>query len=327
MNIRNKILLTVLIIITISVVLFLLATINRKHNRQENSHNKEDTTNHNNQENSLVLYFSATGTTKKIAEYIKEETASDIIEIIPEEKYTQEDLNYHKDCRANREQKDTTSRPKIANTINVSNYETIYLGYPIWWGDAPKIILSLLETNDFTGKTIIPFCTSGGSSIIQSVNTLKEYSNIHWNTGQTFHASSTKEDIKQWVDDLNRKEEGNTNVITLKINHEILNVALENNSSATAFAEKLRDGDIIIEAHDYSNFEKVGNLNFDLPTNDTSIQTQAGDLILYQGNKIVLYYDTNTWNFTKIGRVQNKTQNELKELLGDGNVTLVFSMP
>ncbi len=90
--------------------------------------------------------------------------------------------------------------------------------------------------------------------------------------------------------------------------------------------EKLSEGDVIINAHDYSNFEKVGDLGFSLPRNDTQITTTSGDLILYQGNKFVLYYDENSWNFTKLGHVDNMTQERLKELLGDGDVTITLSL-
>ena len=114
--------------------------------------------------------------------------------------------------------------------------------------------------------------------------------------------------------------------IQIKVNNKILDVELEENSSATAFVEKLQEGDITIQTHDYGNFEKVGSLGFSLPTNDTRITTQPGDLILYQGNQITLYYDTNTWNFTKLGKVQNITQEELKNILGNGDVTLTFSL-
>ena len=114
--------------------------------------------------------------------------------------------------------------------------------------------------------------------------------------------------------------------IIIKVNGRVLNVKLEDNSSAKAFVEKLKSGDITINAHDYGNFEKVGNLGFSLPTNDKNITTEAGDLILYQGNQITLYYDTNSWNFTKLGKVQNISKNELKKILGSDNVELTFSL-
>lgn len=114
--------------------------------------------------------------------------------------------------------------------------------------------------------------------------------------------------------------------IFIKVNGRILNVKLEENRSSLAFVEKLKEGDITIQAHDYGNFEKVGNLGFSLPTSDEDITTEAGNLILYQGNQITLYYDTNRWEFTKLGRVQNTSQKELKEILGKGDVEFTFSL-
>ena len=124
----------------------------------------------------------------------------------------------------------------------------------------------------------------------------------------------------------NKVEEIKMDRIQIKVKDEILDVKLEDNSSVTAFVEKLKNGDITIQTHDYGNFEKIGSLGFSLPTNDTRITTEPGDLILYQGNQITLYYDTNTWNFTKLGKVQNLSQEELKNILGNGDVTLTFSL-
>lgn len=112
----------------------------------------------------------------------------------------------------------------------------------------------------------------------------------------------------------------------IKINNKTLTAALEDNSSVDALLEKLKQGDIIIEMSDYANFEKVGLLGFSLPRNDKSITTTPGDIILYQGNQITIYYNTNTWNFTKLGKIENVTQEELKEILGNGDVTVTFSL-
>ena len=114
--------------------------------------------------------------------------------------------------------------------------------------------------------------------------------------------------------------------IKLNVNNHDLLIKLEDNSSAKAFLEKLKSGSITVNASDYGNFEKVGVLGFSLPTNDKSITTKAGDLILYQGDKITLYYDKNTWTFTKLGEVQDVNQDELKKILGAGDVTLTFSI-
>ena len=122
----------------------------------------------------LVAYFSATGNTENIAEHLVSILDADLYEIVPQVPYTSEDLDYsNSDCRANQEQNDPTTRPAISGSVeNMEDYEVIFLGYPIWWGDAPKIISTFLETYDFDGKTIVPFCTSGSSSIGGSVSDL-----------------------------------------------------------------------------------------------------------------------------------------------------------
>ena len=149
---------------------------------------------------SVVVYFSATGTTKRIAERIASELNSDIVEIIPKEEYKQEDLDYNSDCRANREQQDSKARPEIRNTIDISKYDTIYLGYPIWWGTIPKIILTLLDSYDFTNKTIIPFCTSGSTGISGSVHDLRNYnSKLNIKDGRRFNINDNDEIIKAFI--------------------------------------------------------------------------------------------------------------------------------
>lgn len=113
--------------------------------------------------------------------------------------------------------------------------------------------------------------------------------------------------------------------ITSESENHTLTAMLENNSSAVAFFELLQKGPVTISMHDYGNFEKVGSLGKTLSRNDTQITTSAGDIILYQGNQITIYYDKNSWNFTRLGRVDGKTQAELKQILGKGDVTAVFS--
>ncbi|MBB5219714.1 hypothetical protein HNP77_002096 [Treponema rectale] len=108
-------------------------------------------------------------------------------------------------------------------------------------------------------------------------------------------------------------------------NHK-LTATLADNSSATAFYELLKKGPLTVDMHDYGSFEKVGSLGTSLPRNDTQITTTAGDIILYQGNQITIYYDTNSWNFTRLGKVNEITQAELKKILGKGDVTAVFEI-
>ena len=105
-----------------------------------------------------------------------------------------------------------------------------------------------------------------------------------------------------------------------------LSATLTDNSSATAFYELLKKGPLTVKMSDYGSFEKVGSLGTNLPRNDSHITTNAGDIILYQGNQITIYYDTNSWNFTRLGKVDGKSQAELKQILGKGDVTTVFSV-
>ena len=173
--------------------------IKNNENNEENNKNK----NKNNDKKVAVIYFSATGTTKKVAEIISNEVNADLIEIIPKEKYTSSDLNWNDSkSRTSIECNDSASRPAIENILEVSKYDVIYLGYPIWWGDVPHIILTFLDTYQLDSKTIIPFCTSGGSGISQSMNTLKNYNkNIHWIDGKRL--SSSGSEIKNWLNNLN----------------------------------------------------------------------------------------------------------------------------
>lgn len=128
------------------------------------------------------------------------------------------------------------------------------------------------------------------------------------------------------VNDTNKVESEKEMELYLKINDTILSATLEDNSSARAFVEKLQKEDVTINMNDYGNFEKVGLLGFDLPRNDEQIITKAGDIILYQGNSITIYYDTNTWNFTKIGEIENISKETLKEILGKDDVSVTFTL-
>lgn len=123
----------------------------------------------------LVVYFSCTGNTKKAAEKIAALTGGDIYEIVPAEPYSAADLNYNNDdCRANREMNDPTARPAIGgDKVDISGYDTVIIGYPIWWGTMPRIINTFIDSCELSGKTVLPFCTSGSSGISRSVSDIK----------------------------------------------------------------------------------------------------------------------------------------------------------
>ncbi len=145
-----------------------------------------------------------------------------------------------------------------------------------------------------------------------------------------------KESISEPNDTVSVQEQTDTNqqtdvngeegVMYITIGETTLVADLESNSSAEALLDLLEKGDLTLDLHDYGDFEKVGSLGTDLPTNDEQITTKAGDLILYQGNQFVIYYDTNSWNFTSLGKIRNVTGKELRKILGDGNVKVVLSV-
>ena len=243
--------------------------------------------------------------------------------------YTDADIKYQDDnCRANKEQNDKSVRPQIANPItSIDSYDTIFLGYPIWWGQEPRIIDTFLESYDFSDKTVIPFCTSASSGIATSEKNIKELVPIgNQLEGRRFSASATKDDVKAWYGTLPLNDEKADNKLKISVNGTELTATLEDNSSAQALTELLKQGNITVDMSDYGNFEKVGNLPQSLPKNDEKITTVPGDIILYQGNKITIYYAENTWDFTKLGHINNITQEELKTLLGDGDVTVSLSI-
>lgn len=178
----------------------------------DNSIKQEQTATDNNTEANgskiLVAYFSATHTTEGVAKKIADNAGADIYEIKPADPYTSADLNYNdKNSRSTKEMNDASARPAISgNVTDMSQYSLIFVGYPIWWGEAPRIINTFLESYDLTGKTIIPFCTSGGSGLGNSGKNLsKSASGAVINDGKAFTGSTSDSEIKSWVDSLNIK--------------------------------------------------------------------------------------------------------------------------
>lgn len=281
--------------------------------------------------NTLVAYFSATGNTKKIAEYIAAYTGADSYDITPAIPYTTEDLNYsNSSCRANQEQNDASCRPEISGSVeNMDNYDVVYIGYPIWWGEEPRIIDTFLESYDFSDKIVIPFCTSGSSSIAVSENRIANLGVSIGNQlpGKRFSGSASEKSVSDWISTLDLPKQTTDTRISIAVNNHTLMATLADNSSAKAFAELLNDGPLTLDLHDYGNFEKTGSLPQTLPRNDEPIDTDFGDLILYQGNQFVLYYDKNSWTFTRLGHLDSSvTKEELKSILGEENVTVTISL-
>ena len=275
----------------------------------------------------LVVYFSRTGNTEKIAEHLIELTDADSYVIKAAVPYTDDDIQYQDDnCRANKEQNDKTVRPEIADPISsIDSYDTIFLGYPIWWGQEPRIIDTFLESYDFSDKTVIPFCTSGGSGIETSEKNISELVSIgNQLEGKRFPASATKDDVKAWYDTLPLNEGNEDMKMKISVNGTELTATLADNTAAKELAEKLKDEPVTVTLNEYGGFEKVGKLPWSLTKTDESIVTEAGDIMLYQGNQMTIFYNSNSWSYTKLGHIDNITGEELANLFSEGNITVTL---
>ena len=151
---------------------------------------------------SLVVVFSCTGTTKGIAEKIAALTGAELVDLVPAQPYTAEDLNYNdRSTRATVEQNTPDARPEIANDISLDGVTTLYLGYPIWWGQAPRIMSTFVESHNFTGITVIPFCTSGSSGAGRTGETLGEQAGTGTFLSSTRFSSGVSDaELQSWID-------------------------------------------------------------------------------------------------------------------------------
>ena len=151
----------------------------------------------------LVAVYSASGVTRRVGQEIARISGGDFFEIVPKEIYTSEDLNWmNKKSRSSVEMNDPSARPEIASTVaDMASYDTVIIGFPIWWGIAPRIIETFLESYDFSGKTIIPFCTSGGSGVGRSDSELHKNvsGDVKWEKGVQINRPNEGA-IKKWLD-------------------------------------------------------------------------------------------------------------------------------
>ena len=155
----------------------------------------------------LVAYYSASGNTERVAQDIADATGGDLFEIVPIEVYSEEDLDWtNSDSRVSREHEDESLRDVALTTTEVSNwdeYDTVFIGYPIWWGIAAWPVDGFVQANDFTGKTVIPFATSSSSGMGQSGELLAEMAGTgNWMEGQRFSSGVSADSVREWVNGL-----------------------------------------------------------------------------------------------------------------------------
>ena len=187
------------ILLTLAAMAMVIASCGQNKKTEQTQNNQEEK-----QMKTLVAFFSATGTTKALAEKVAAVTGGDLYEIKPEVPYTSADLDWTvKTSRSSVEMADKNSRPAIVKDLeNAGDYGTIYIGFPVWWYTAPTIINTFLETYDFSGKNVVFFATSGGSTVDKANAQFKEqYPSIKWTAGKVLNRA-TDEDVKAWVESL-----------------------------------------------------------------------------------------------------------------------------
>ena len=212
---NKKVMILIIIILLCIVGVFVYFALNNSSNESTNNNenNNANETNTQNEEtgtigsNVLVVYFSATGNTEEAANQIASNLDADIFEITPANPYTEDDLNYSDDSsRVSQEYEDESLRDVELETTEVANwdsYDTVFIGYPIWWGIVAWPVSSFVATSDFTGKTVIPFCTSASSGLGDSGDLLAETAGTgNWLEGQRFSSSPSEDDITSWIDSL-----------------------------------------------------------------------------------------------------------------------------
>ena len=223
---------------------------------------------------------------------------ADSFEIVPEQPYSEADPAYYTDGRCDREQADDCARPGIAAwPESMEQYDTILIGYPIWHGQAPKILYTLLEGTDVSGKTIIPFCTSISSGAGSSAVNLQKLtdSTTGWADAKRISNNSSAEEIRLWALSLNLTE--GKKEMQLRINDTPVPVSWEENESVAALQE-LAAGGMTVQMSMYGGFEQVGPIGKEITSNDTQIRTEPGDIVLYSGDRIVIFYGNNAWAYT-----------------------------
>ena len=289
----------------------------------------------------LVVYYSFTGNCKTLAAVLAGYAGADVLEIQP----AQEGLDYAADnyaigsslIAAIREKpNDPASYPAIkAVNRDAADYENIVIVTPLWWSNMAAIMQSYLfkegsKLKDKKVGLIVSSASSGISSVVADAKRLvpeaKWAGEALWINNS--NRSKSDELVKEWWDGLNKSEDTMPVEIKITVSGKSLPVKIEDNVATKALVAALREASITYEAHDYGGFEKVGGIGRTLPSGDSQITTQPGDVILYASDQIVLFYGSNSWSYTRIGKIQYGTLDELKSFLqaGKGKISVTLSL-
>ena len=322
---------------------------NQEENQKDNSQNNDNPQNAENPENqntepnaangkTLLVYYSYTGNVKSIANDFLKTVDADVLEVLP----AQEGLKYEADnyaigsalIKAIRDNPDKAeSYPEIKSyKIDLEQYSNIVIATPLWWSNmaAPMQTFLFQEGNKLTNKNIMLIVSSASSGISSVIDDAKRLVNKKNLTGEALWINNSNRSemstlLTQWIE--NQKFASKmTQKLIITVSGKSLEADFADNSSAKALADVLAKSAITYQADDYGNFEKVGDLGQSFPKNDENITTEPGDIILYQGHNLCIYYAQNTWSFTRIAKIKGVSKDELKEFLGEGEITVTLSV-
>ena len=290
----------------------------------------------------LIVYYSFTGNCEAIVNTLAEQITADLLEIEPAEKGLDYAANNYAIGSAlisaiRQNPNDAGSYPAIDPVeTSLESYQSIFIVTPLWWSNMAAIMQSYLFQygSQMAGKTvglIVSSYSSGISGVVTDAQRLLP--DVTWAGDALWinHSNHSNRSalIGNWLPTQNFQTSTEMEQkLYITIGGVTKSATLVSNSSTEALVAQLQQGDITYQAHDYGNFEKVGPLGYTFPQNNEQITTVPGDLILYQGNNLCIYYDTNSWNFTRIGKIDNATQEEIKSFVnaGGSDVTVRLSL-
>ena len=289
----------------------------------------------------LIVYYSYTNNTEQIVDDLKTMINADIIEVEPANKNLDDAANNYaigteQLNKIKNNPNDESSYPAIDPVIvDMSKYNTVIIATPLWWSQMASNMQTFLFKygNEMAGKNIgliVSSHSSGISSVEADAKRLvpngKFYAKSLWINASKH--SQRKALLEQWLKDVNYNDNVNVdyNTMNLKVNNSTMKVKLSDNAATKALVERLKEGTITYNAYDYGGFEKVGALGFSLPSNDTYITTEPGDIMLYTSNQLCIFFDSNSWEYSPIGKIEGMTKQQLKDAFGTGEVSITLSL-
>ena len=288
----------------------------------------------------LIVYYSYTNNTEQIVDDLKTMINADVIEVEPADKTLKYEANNYAigteqlNKIKNNPNSESSYPPINPVTVDMSKYNTVIIATPLWWSQMASNMQTFLfkYASKMAGKNIGLIVSSASSSISgveadakRLVPNGRFFSKSLWINASKH--SQRKALLEQWLKDIDFTELSSnvTNIMNLKVNNSTLKVTLADNSATKALIERLKEGAITYNAHDYGGFEKVGALGFSLPSNDTYLTTEAGDIMLYTSNQLCIFFDSNSWEYTRIGKIEGMTVQQLKDAFGTGEVSISLS--